>query len=213
MSNGVDTLAVSQEQVRQIVEADNYLGAYDGTTMPSTSLLEALWERIADALDDLLRSATRTTMGNFWLAVGVLALVVLVVVAILYRKKIMRWLHRDAAVDYEVRDDEDIYGIDFDAEIAAATAAGNHAALVRLYYLKTLRALVDAGRLDWVPGRTPSQYALLANMEPMTSLTNVFLKVRYGKFEAFNEQSTLAAGCCRSVIDQITTGQEGGEPS
>lgn len=208
--NGIDTLAVQDAMVQDLVAADNYLGNHDGTVVESQSLFGALMDMIDEMLSRLFHAATGTRMEGVWLVVVIVALLALLVYAIIKRKTIMRWLHRDAPIEFEVRDD-DIYGIDFDSRIAAA--AGDHPLLVRLYYLKALRALVDAGRLDWIPGRTPSQYAMLAGMPPMTVLTNLFLKVRYGQFDADQSQSSLAARCCGEVCAALDVVQEGGEPS
>ena len=49
-------------------------------------------------------------------------------------------------------------GVDFDKEIASATATGNWRDAVRYVYLKTLRCLSDYHRIDWQPSKTPSQY-------------------------------------------------------
>ncbi len=210
MIEQVDTLTVSDEQLQQLLSQDDYLGAYEGTYGPSLSLLDRLWRAIDELISGFVRGTTGGGMNDFWLVIGVILLLALIVVAIIKRKTIMRWFHRDAPIEYEVHDD-DIYGIDFDSDIAAARAAGNHAQLVRLYYLKTLRALVDAGRLEWVPGRTPSQYAMLAGITPMTDLTNLFLRVRYGKFDAGEEQVATAVRCCDDICAGLDVAGKGGE--
>ena len=82
---------------------------------------------------------------------------------------------------------ETIYGIDFDAEIAKALAASNYRQAVRYLYLKTLRRLSDAGHINWQPSKTPSQYVYEVQRDEFRQLTQHFLRVRYGNFEATRE--------------------------
>lgn len=99
---------------------------------------------------------------------------------------------------YHVEEDT-IYGIDFEKEISAAMLRNEYREAVRLLYLQTLKQLSDAEKIDWQPYKTPTEYTyeLKANAlrTPFRELTNRFLRVRYGNFEAtealFHEMQTL----------------------
>ena len=90
---------------------------------------------------------------------------------------------QDEGVDYEVVEDT-IYGVDFDAEIREALAAGDYRQAVRMVYLQTLSYLQDKGTIDWQPSKTPSQYMRQVNQPAFSQLTRLFVLVRYGNFEA-----------------------------
>ena len=77
-----------------------------------------------------------------------------------------------------------IHEIDFDTRIAAARQAGNRREVCRLLYLQTLKRLADAEMIDWRPFKTPSQYTREVTDPALREMTNAFLRVRYGNFEA-----------------------------
>ena len=92
--------------------------------------------------------------------------------------------HEETAVPDEA---DDIYAIDYDAEMADAQARGDYSALVRLVYLRTLRTLADAGRIEWNLSKTPEQYASEIGTDDFRRMTMHFLRVRYGRFESSRE--------------------------
>lgn len=99
---------------------------------------------------------------------------------------------------YRVEEDT-IYGIDFEKEISTAMLRNEYREAVRLLYLQTLKQLSDAEKIDWQPYKTPTEYTYElkpnALRTPFRELTNRFLRVRYGNFEAtealFHEMQTL----------------------
>mgnify|MGYP003003230484 CR=1 FL=1 len=52
------------------------------------------------------------------------------------------------------------------------------------YDLQTLKQLSDEKRIDWQLYKTPTQYVYEVRMPAFRQLTNHFLRVRYGNFEA-----------------------------
>lgn len=84
----------------------------------------------------------------------------------------------------EVDEADNIYEIDFDHETDEAVARSDHAALVRLVYLRTLRSLDEVGRIVWRIYKTPSQYDKEVGARPFHLMTQEFVKVRYGKYPA-----------------------------
>ena len=55
---------------------------------------------------------------------------------------------------------------------------------VRLLYLQTLKQLSDGKRIDWQLYKTPTQYIYEVRLPAFRQMTNHFLRVRYGNFEA-----------------------------
>lgn len=81
-------------------------------------------------------------------------------------------------------EEENIYGIDFDNTIRQAIAVGDYRQAVRYVYLQTLRHLSDHSLIDWRPQKTPTQYIHEYDKDDFRKLTTLFLRVRYGNFEA-----------------------------
>lgn len=87
---------------------------------------------------------------------------------------------------------ENIHEINFDADIEEAVNTQNYRLAVRLYYLKSLKQLSDAGLIHWQPDKTNTAYINeLQNMnlrEAFTVLTRQFEFIWYGDFD-INAQS------------------------
>lgn len=84
---------------------------------------------------------------------------------------------------YTVEEDT-IYGVDFPEGIAQALSRSDYREAVRLLYLQTLKQLSDDGCIDWQLYKTPTQYIYEVRLPAFRQLTNHFLRVRYGNFEA-----------------------------
>ncbi len=80
---------------------------------------------------------------------------------------------------------ENIYAIDFDAEIEKATSKQNYRLAVRLLYLRLLKQLSDVGLINWDITKTNSIYIdELSNAEQRISfklLTRQFEYIWYGE--------------------------------
>lgn len=90
------------------------------------------------------------------------------------------------ALPYTVEEDT-IYGVDFPKGIEEALSRKDYREAVRLLYLQTLKQLSDGGRIDWQLYKTPTQYIYEVRLPAFRRLTNHFLRVRYGNFEATDE--------------------------
>ena len=102
-----------------------------------------------------------------YILIGV-GVVVVLFLALLYwrlRPKLFVRGGKEEEMAYDVQEDT-IYGINFDAEIAKAQRAGDYRQAVRLIYLQTLLYLQNASLIDWLPSKTPVQY-----MRQVNSLT------------------------------------------
>jgi hypothetical protein len=153
---------------------------------PQQTIWEWLFQVIMGFLSEAFHDAMQYELS--WIVFAIIAVVLLVVGGWLlykYRPGLFGRGKNDR-LDYEVEEDT-IYGIDFDTEIAKALAASNYRQAVRYLYLKTLRRLSDAGRINWQPSKTPSQYVYEVQRDEFRQLTQHFLRVRYGNFEATRE--------------------------
>ena len=63
-------------------------------------------------------------------------------------------------------------------------ASQNYREAARLIYLQKLRELSDANRIEWRLYKTPTQYTREETSDNFRKLTNHFLRIRYGNFNA-----------------------------
>lgn len=163
-----------------------------------------LLEWIASVISDWLSETFNVLMDNdavYYTLVGVGVLLLCFLVWIVWKKNPKLFRHSDdGSPDYDVEEDT-IYGIDFDAEIRHALEQHDYRQAVRLLYLQTLKQLSDDGRIDWQPSKTPMQYMRQMNDAAFRQLSNHFIRVRYGNFEAteelFLQMKTLQQGIAK----------------
>lgn len=114
-------------------------------------------------------------------------IVLLLIVWFVYKKRPELFMRSRKVLPYGVEEDT-IYGVDFQKEISIALSCGDYREAVRLFYLQTLKQLSDAGKINWQPYKTPTEYIYEIKADglksPFRELTNRFLRVRYGNFEA-----------------------------
>lgn len=120
--------------------------------------------------------------------IGLFILFVLFLIYLIYKKRPeLFYQERRKNWNYKV-DEETIYGVDFDNEISNAVGRGDYQLAVRLVYLQTLKYLSDYKLIDWQTYKTPTEYLYEMKRKEVTEefrqLTNRFLMVRYGNFEA-----------------------------
>ena len=114
-------------------------------------------------------------------------LILLLIVWFVYRKRPELFMvSRKNALPYTIEEDT-IYGVDFPGGITEALSRQDYREAVRLLYLQTLKQLSDAERIDWQLYKTPTQYINEVRLPAFRQLTNHFLRVRYGNFEATEE--------------------------
>lgn len=114
-------------------------------------------------------------------------IILLLIIWFVYRKRPELFMRsRKNALPYTVGEDT-IYGVDFPGGITDALSCQDYREAVRLLYLQTLKQLSDAERIDWQPYKTPTQYLTEVRLPAFRQLTNHFLRVRYGNFEATEE--------------------------
>lgn len=106
------------------------------------------------------------------------------------------------SVQYEVTDDT-IYGVDFHIEIDKAMERKDYREVLRLMYLQTLRILSDNHLLDWQPFKTPTQYVYEWRNLDFRKMTNLFIRIRYGNFEASYEMTVQMSSYQKAVKNSI----------
>jgi len=134
--------------------------------------------------------------------IAIFVIIVLLLIWFVYRKRPELFMRQGKkSLAYTIHEDT-IYGVDFSAEIAAALSRQDYKEAVRLLYLQTLKLLSDNGTIDWQLYKTPTQYIYEVKPEngrdTFRELTNRFLRVRYGNFNAteslFREMQALQTG-------------------
>ena len=171
----------------------------------SQNLLEWLTTVISEWLEETFNVLVDNDVVYYSL-IGLGALLVLFLSWLVWKKNPKLFMRKeDDPLDYDVQEDT-IYGVDFEAGISEALSQKDYRQAVRLLYLQTLKQLSDAGHIDWQPSKTPSQYVREYGQKAFAELSQHFIRVRYGNFEAteelFQEMKELQQQCI----------EKGGEP-
>lgn len=146
----------------------------------------SLWDIITAQLNEWLsRLLGQQGVGVVpqWVWI-MLALVAMGFIVYFFVAKHPEWYFKWKKKEKPVDDEDNIYGVDFEREIAKARKKGNWRRVVRLIHLQTLRWLADAGLIDWRPSKTPTQYTREVMSREFAEMTRHFLRVRYGNFPA-----------------------------
>ncbi len=175
------------------------------------SLMGWLSDQINHFLRNIFDSEFYQTYGDaLWITLGLVVLLSLLVFA-LYRYTSVFGRSRQQQMKYEVSEDT-IYGVDFAKEIEAALARKDYRETLRLLYLQTLKSLSDRHRIVWQPFKTPTQYTYEYRNVDFRKMTNLFIRVRYGNFEATELMVSEMRGYQRSVDNLLLSpNEEGGE--
>jgi len=121
-----------------------------------------------------------------------LILFLLMFVAVLYflykkRPELFLRSKKRINIPYSV-EEENIHHIDFEKEIDTALQVKDYRLAIRLLYLHTLRFLSDNKLIEWQIHKTPTEYLYEISdkemKQPFRLLTNHFLQVRYGNYQA-----------------------------
>lgn len=114
-------------------------------------------------------------------------LFILLLIFVVYKKRPELFYREKKFMKYNV-EEETIYGVDFNSEIDNALSRKDYQLAVRLVYLQTLKHLSDFRCIDWQTYKTPTEYLYEMKRKGVSDefrqLTNRFLMVRYGNFEA-----------------------------
>lgn len=175
-----DTLQTDQQLLQQLQQDPRYAYAIEEQ---KPSLIDEFLNWIGERLDAHLDANISFYRPVFY---SLCTLAVIILVWWLVRSGVLQRLlailkKEDVSIEEA---EENIHVIDFEAEIARARSAGDYTRASRLLYLQTLKQLSDARRIDWQPQKTPAQYTREVSGMAFLQLTNHFVRIRYGGFEA-----------------------------
>lgn len=187
-----DTLSVDTSRVAAWLNSGNYDYAHQ-LARPERNWWQELMEWLNEHLFEWQTKFENWTPTE---VAGLLLGLLLLCIALywLWRNR-YRWTGRFSApvrpVDYTISDDN-IYGIDFDEALSQALRDENYAEALRIIYLRHLRRLSDAGKIEWKPQCTPDTYVYElppgSDRDALRQLTGEYVRVRFGHYPATREQ-------------------------
>ncbi|MBO5541179.1 MAG: DUF4129 domain-containing protein [Muribaculaceae bacterium] len=209
----IDTLQCDTTLLQQLQQASEY--DYQREFVEQDySLIQRIIRWLEEIFSGTMRTATSDETSLFWVLGGIFVVIAAGVYLFTHKVGIFRRGGK-SDLDYEV-EDEDIYGIDFDSRIDKAVSQHDWREATRLTHLKTLRWLADNGRIEWALYKTPSQYTREELSPEFREMTNDFLRIRYGNFEATEQTYQLMQSRSKAMIARISDElvmmeQKGGE--
>lgn len=179
-----DTLSCDSALLHQYRadEAYNYARELQA---PELDWWDWLMSKIGEFLSDLFSIQGK---GDFRIVIYiVIALAFIALIAfILYRYQ-FKLFGRAGKVTNENDEEDNIYGVDFEAVYAKAMAQKDYYKAVRIVYLRTLRWLSDGNKISWQLYKTPTQYTREYLSVEFERMTTAFMRVRYGNYQASEE--------------------------
>jgi len=209
MAIPVDTLVCDTARIAAWQQTDAF--DYNREMIePQQNILEWLFQLIMGFLNEMFTSVMSIDLSRYIIA-GVALLLVGLTILLLYkyRPSLFRRDKKDN-LDYELEEDT-IYGIDFDAAIAEALGRKDYREAVRLTYLKTLKLLTEAEQIDWQLHKTPTQYTYEFQNESFRRMTTLFLRIRYGNFEATKDVYDEMVAAHLSLVTPHLSQKKGGD--
>ena len=200
----VDTLRIAEWRTKP--EFD-YTVEFKGS---SFSLWDWFTDRFNQIMQNLFGDISLGYTGEIiWYVLGFGAIVAIIVYTLYRHPELLRWRSKkNAENDGYIVEEDNIYGIDFPSTIDQALKVGNYREAVRFVYLQTLRHLSDAGKIDWQPAKTPSQYLNEYTGRPFHHLTTTFVRIRYGGYDADVSTADAAMADSKATIEEIEIAQK-----
>lgn len=200
----VDTLRIAEWRTKP--EFD-YTVEFKGS---SFSLWDWFTDRFNQIMQNLFGDISLGYTGEIiWYVLGFGAIVAIIVYTLYRHPELLRWRSKkNAENDGYIVEEDNIYGIDFPSTLDQALKVGNYREAVRLVYLQTLRHLSDAGKIDWQPAKTPSQYLNEYTGRPFHHLTTTFVRIRYGGYDADVSTADAAMADSKATIEEIEIAQK-----
>lgn len=162
------------------------------------------WQWMSDRLADWYQSLFNSVFPNennwyLWFIAAVMVIGIIIAIVMVRNRNLLRRKENNDS-GYVVTDDT-IYGIDFEQQIEAALGRDDYRTVLRMIYLQTLKWLDDNHHIHWQPQKTPSQYVREYRCAPFNTLTTLFIRIRYGGFEAdqalVDEALRMRAAVCQ----------------
>lgn len=179
----IDTLKTDSAMLNALRNNPDF--GYSRELVQVKSSLTRHW--ITDRLSEWYRSLLNSVFPNennwyLWLLAAVVTIGIIIAIVVLRNRYLLRRKENNDS-GYVVTDDT-IYGIDFEQQIKAALGRDDYRTALRMIYLQTLKWLDDNHHIHWQPQKTPSQYVREYRCAPFNTLTTLFIRIRYGGFEA-----------------------------
>lgn len=145
------------------------------------------WQWMSDRLAEWYQNLFNSVLPNednwyLWLIAAAVMIGIIIAIVVLRNRYLLR-RKENTDSGYVVTDDT-IYGIDFEQQIKVALDRDDYRTALRMIYLQTLKWLDDNHHIHWQPQKTPSQYVREYQCAPFNTLTTLFIRIRYGGFEA-----------------------------
>ena len=179
-----DTLSCDSALLHQYRadEAYNYARELQA---PELDWWDWLMSKIGEFLSDLFSIQGK---GDFRIVIYiVIALVFIALIAFILYRYHFKLFGRAGKVTNENDEEDNIYGVDFEAVYAKAMAQKDYYKAVRIVYLRTLRWLSDGNKISWQLYKTPTQYTREYLSVEFERMTTAFMRVRYGNYQASEE--------------------------
>ena len=182
-SNPSDTLVIDTARLQVWLRDDDY--AYVRELLPSQdSLMDWVAKRLNEFFENIFGSNFyQDHQDTLWICIGLAALGAVLAFLLWKHPELFARSGRRKPMEYEVTEDT-IYGIDFPSEIEKALENENFREALRLMYLQTLKSLSDYHQIEWQPFKTPTQYTFEFRQADFKRMTSLFVRVRYGGFDA-----------------------------
>lgn len=183
LTNPSDTLVLDTTRLQVWRQDGDY--DYSRELVPSqTSVMEWMSNQIAKLMRSIFGSDFYQQYGDMmWVLLSITALLAIFVFLFYKHLELFGRSGKVKQTDYEVTEDT-IYGVDFRQEIEKAMARKDYREVLRLTYLQTLKTLSDSHCIEWQAFKTPTQYTYEYRQADFRKMTNLFVRVRYGGFEA-----------------------------
>ena len=188
-------------------QADKRFDYNSQLTVPKFNLWEIIIRWLSQFLSRFFENDTAEGIAR-WLLIAFFIIVVLLLIYFIYKKRPELFLReKKTLLPYQI-EEENIYRIDFESELAAALLSADFRTAIRIVYLQTLRHIADKQWIDWQVYKTPTEYIYelkpIGLKTPFRDFTNRFLQIRYGNFKATRE---LFDSMC-TLRDELKRGGE-----
>lgn len=171
-----------------------------------SGLTDWLKERISRYIGSFFQGIGNGDDTSIYVTFAVIAVIIIVVIVAVTKPKI--FFRKSKDITEEENNVDNIYGVDFDAEIAAARRKGNWSQAVRFIYLQTLRLLSDKKLIAWRPSKTPTQYTYEFEADDFRQMTRIFLRVRYGGYSADEAMADTMARLQAAIASRVNADKE-----
>ena len=196
-----DTIAYNAAHIAEWQQMDDF--DYNRELVESqTGLLQWLFAQLMDFLSSLFEQAMNMEL-TYWIFIAVIILLLVLTGWFLFRMRSSFFgRNKKEELEYELEQDN-IYGIDFDTELQKAVERGDYREAVRLKYLQTLKLLTESERIEWQLHKTVTQYSIEFPNASFQQMTNHFLRIRYGYFDATPEIYEEMVQAYKDLCSQI----------